>query len=211
VWICDCASVAPARGALHCGSSFDDSEAFWGHRIKTDRRDALKLARLLRAGELKAIYIPEPTDEAIRDLCRARTDAVDDLRRSRHRLKALLLRHGYRYHGKSAWTEAHMRYLRELVLPHPAMKVILEDYLMAISAAQERIQRCETAMIDRLSSLGVYGGDNTSAWDMQPDGHYVRRRPGADQPRRETQQLFIQLAAEALSSSSGEKAGHDQG
>jgi transposase len=71
-----------------------------GERIKTDRRDAVKLARLLRAGELKAIYIAEPTDKAIRDLCRARTDAVDDLRRSRHRLKALLLRHGYRYHGK---------------------------------------------------------------------------------------------------------------
>jgi polyphosphate kinase len=89
----------------------------------------------------------------------------------------------------SCETEAHMRYLRELVLPHPAMKVILEDYLMAISAAQERIQRCETAMIDRLSSLGVYEGDNTSAWDMQPDGHYVRRRPGADQPRRSRHRL----------------------
>jgi hypothetical protein len=74
------------------------------------------------------------------------------LRRSRYRLKALLLRHGYRYHGKSAWSQAHMRYLRELVLPDPAMKVILEDYLMAISAAQERIQRCERAMIDRLPS-----------------------------------------------------------
>jgi transposase len=123
-----------------------------GERIKTDHRDAVKLARLLRAGELKAIYIPEPTDEAIRDLCQARTDAVDDLRRSRYRLKALLLRHGYRYHGKSAWTDAHMRYLRELVLPHPAMKVILEDYLMAIRAAQERVQRCETALVDRLSS-----------------------------------------------------------
>ena len=80
-----------------------------GERVKTDRRDAVTLARLLRAGELKAIYIPEPTDEAIRDLCRARTDAVDDLRRSRYRLKALLLRHGYRYHGKSAWSQAHMR------------------------------------------------------------------------------------------------------
>jgi hypothetical protein len=63
---------------------------------------------MLRAGELKAIYIPERTDEAIRDLCRARTDAVADLRLSRHRLKGLLLRHGYRYHGKSAWTDAHM-------------------------------------------------------------------------------------------------------
>jgi transposase len=65
-----------------------------GDRIKTDRRDARKLARLLRAGELTAIYIPEPTDEALRDLCRARTDAVEDRRRARHQLKALLLRHG---------------------------------------------------------------------------------------------------------------------
>jgi transposase len=138
-----CGFVSP-RGALHCSGSLMTPKRS-GHRIKTDRRDALKLARLLRASELKAIYIPEPTDEAIRDLCRARTDAVDDLRRGRHRLKALLLRHGYRYHGKSAWSQAHMRYLRELVLPDPAMKVILEDYLMAICAAQERIQRCERA------------------------------------------------------------------
>ena len=61
-----------------------------GDRLKTDKRDARKLARLLRAGELTEIYIPEPTDEAIRDLCRARSDAVDDRRRSRHRLKAFL-------------------------------------------------------------------------------------------------------------------------
>jgi transposase len=93
-----------------------------GDRVKTDKRDARKLARLLRAGELTPVYIPEPTDEAIRDLCRARTDAVDDRRRSRHRLKGFLLRHGYRYQGKSAWSAAHERYLRELVLPHPAMK-----------------------------------------------------------------------------------------
>ena len=122
-----------------------------GERVKTDRRDARKLARLLRAGELTAIYIPEPTDEAIRDLCRARTDAVDDRRRSRHRLKGFLLRHGYRYQGKSAWSAAHERYLRELVLPHPAMKVILEEYLQAIGAAQERIARCEEAMRDLLA------------------------------------------------------------
>jgi transposase len=73
-----------------------------GDRVKTDKRDARKLARLLRAGELTPVYIPEPTDEAMRDLCRARTDAVDDRRRSRHRLKGFLLRHGYRYQGKSA-------------------------------------------------------------------------------------------------------------
>jgi transposase len=121
-----------------------------GDRIKTDRRDARKLARLLRAGELTAVYLPEPTDEAIRDLCRARTDAVDDRRRSRHRLKGFLLRHGYRYQGKSAWSAAHQRYLRELVLPHPAMKVILEEYLISIQGAGERIERCEVAMRDLL-------------------------------------------------------------
>jgi transposase len=66
-----------------------------GDRVKTDRRDAGKLARLWRAGELTPLYIPEPTDEAIRDLCRARTDAVDDRRRSRHRLEGFLSRHGY--------------------------------------------------------------------------------------------------------------------
>jgi transposase len=121
-----------------------------GDRIKTDRRDAEKLARLLRAGELSAVYVPDPTDEAIRDLCRARTDAVDDRRRACHRLKAFLLRHGFRYTGKSSWTPAHMRYLRELVLPHPAMKVILEDYLCAIDAAHERVRRCEQAMEELL-------------------------------------------------------------
>src|SRR6266481_5876166 len=117
-----------------------------GDRVKTDRRDARKLARLLRAGELTPVYIPEPTDEAIRDLRRPRTDAVDDRRRSRHRLKGFLLRQGYRYQGKSSWSAAHERYLRELVLPHPALKVILEEYLQAIAAAGERIERSEEAM-----------------------------------------------------------------
>ena len=121
-----------------------------GDRVKTDRRDARKLARLLRAGELTSVYIPEATDEALRDLCRARTDAVDDRRRSRHRLKGFLLRHGYRYQGKSSWSAAHERYLRELMLPHPAMKVILEEYLMAIKDATEGIGRCEAAMSDLL-------------------------------------------------------------
>lgn len=117
-----------------------------GAPFKTDKRDARALARLLRAGELTAVYVPEPTDEAIRDLCRARTDAIDDLRRGRLRLKSFLLRHGYRYQGKANWSQAHMRYLRELVLPHPAMKAILEEYLQGIDAAQERVGRLEGAM-----------------------------------------------------------------
>src|SRR5512136_1759473 len=123
-----------------------------GSPFKTDKRDARAIARLLRAGELTAVYIPEPTDEAIRDLCRARTDAVDDLRRCRLRLKAFLLRHDYRYQGKANWSQAHMRYLRELVLPHPAMKAILEEYLQGIDAAHERVQRIEASMLSLLET-----------------------------------------------------------
>jgi transposase len=128
-----------------------------GERIKTDRRDALKLARLHRAGELTAVHLPEASDEAMRDLCRARTDAVQDLRRSRAQLKAFLLRNGYRYTGKSAWTEAHRRYLRELVLPHAAQRVVLEDAIAAIGSAEERIARLEEQMEALLPS-----------WPMQP-------------------------------------------
>ena len=123
-----------------------------GAPFKTDQRDARTLARLLRAGELTGVYIPEPTDEAIRDLCRARTDAVDDLRRCRLRLKSFLLRHSYRYQGKANWSQPHMRYLRELVLPHPAMKVILEEYLQGIDAAHQRVQRIEASMLALLET-----------------------------------------------------------
>ena len=128
-----------------------------GERIKTDRRDALKLARLHRAGELTAVNVPDANDEAMRDLCRARTDAVQDLRRGRAQLKAFLLRNGYRYTGKSAWSEAHRRYLRELVLPHPAQRVVLEDAIAAIGAAGERIARLEEQMQALLES-----------WHMKP-------------------------------------------
>jgi transposase len=123
-----------------------------GSPFKTDKRDARALARLLRAGELTGVYIPEPTDEAMRDLCRARTDAVDDLRRCRLRLKSFLLRHGYRYQGKANWSQPHMRYLRELVLPHPAMKAILEEYLQGIDAAHHRVQRIEVSMLALLDT-----------------------------------------------------------
>jgi transposase len=128
-----------------------------GDRVKTDRRDARKLARLHRAGELTAVHLPEASDEAMRDLCRARTDAVQDLRRGRAQLKAFLLRNGYRYTGKSAWSEAHRRYLRELVLPHGAQRVVLEDAIGAISSAEERIARLEDQMHALLES-----------WPMKP-------------------------------------------
>jgi transposase len=128
-----------------------------GDRVKTDRRDATMLARLHRAGELTGIHVPDPRDEAIRDLVRARTDTVTDRRDNRHRLQAFLLRHGYKYAGKSAWTPAHLRYLRELVLADPAHKVVLEEYLRAITQATERIERLET----HLATLAA-------TWRMKP-------------------------------------------
>jgi transposase len=128
-----------------------------GERIKTNRRDAIKLARSHRAGELTPVHVPDARDEAIRDLCRARTDAVRDQRRSRQQLKALLLRLGYHYTGKSSWTEAHLRYLRELEMAHPAQKVVLEEYLIAITQAGERIGRL-TSQIEL----------HVASWRMKP-------------------------------------------
>jgi transposase len=112
-----------------------------GDRVKTDKRDAIKLARLHRAGELQAINIPDAADEAIRDLCRARTDAVNDQRSLRSQFKGFLLRHGYKYSGKTSWNDAHLRYLRELRLPNLAHRALLEESLLAVNQANERVVR----------------------------------------------------------------------
>jgi transposase len=117
-----------------------------GDQVKTDKKDAIKLARLLRAGELVAVHVPDETDEAIRDLCRARVDAVDDMRRAKTRLLALFRRLGFNYSGKSHWTEAHKRYLRELKLPFAAHRIILEELLAQIDQLEARISRIESHM-----------------------------------------------------------------
>ena len=82
-----------------------------GDRVKTDRRDAMTLARLMRSGDLSAIYVPRLEDEALRDLSRGREDAMRDLKRSKLRLKSFLLRHDLRYEGRANWTAAHLRWL----------------------------------------------------------------------------------------------------
>jgi transposase len=117
-----------------------------GDKIKTDRRDSLKLARQHRSGDLTAVHIPDVADEAIRDVCRARTDASEDARRAKQRLGAFLLRNGIHYTGKTAWTPAHMRYLRELKLPFESQSIVLEEYLLAIDRALERVERLEKQM-----------------------------------------------------------------
>jgi len=121
-------------------------------RSTTYRRDALQLARLRRSGALTPVSVPQVADEALRDLRRARADALRELKTAKHRLKAFLLRHGYRYQGKANWSQPHIRYLRELVLPHPAMKTILEEYLQGIDAAHARVERIEASMLSLLES-----------------------------------------------------------
>ena len=125
-------------------------------RQKTDRRDAVQLARLHRAGELTGIHVPDAVDESVRDLTRARADAVDDLRRAKQRLKSFLLRQGLRYQGKANWSEAHERYLRELVLPLPALKAVLEEYLLAIDQATQRVHRLEELIAVQVPQLRMY-------------------------------------------------------
>jgi transposase len=88
-----------------------------GDRVKTDRRDAMTLARLMRSRDLTSIYVPRGEDEALRDLSRGREDAIDDLKRSKRRLKSFLLRQDIRYEGRANWNAAHLRWLAQVVCP----------------------------------------------------------------------------------------------
>jgi len=119
-------------------------------RVKTDRRDCLKLARLARAGELTPIHVPDETDEAMRDLVRSREDAVVMQRQARQRLGALLLRNDVRYNGKTAWSPAHRRWIAELKLPHVAQHIAFEEYAQGVDEAGKRIERLEAAIHDEL-------------------------------------------------------------
>jgi len=126
----DCAVVAPSMIPKQSGN-----------RIKNDRRDSLMLARLHRAGELTAVYVPLPEDEAIRDLSRAREDAKSDEKRSKQRLLAFLLRSGHRYSGRSPWSQAHMRWLADIKMAHPSQQIVLQEYIDTINQCTLRLQR----------------------------------------------------------------------
>jgi len=120
-----------------------------GDRIKTDRRDGDALARLHRAGELTAIYIPTPEDEALRDLVRAREDAVGVSTQAKQRLKAFLLRHGRRYTGRAGWTIAYRRWLADLSFPFAAQHIALQEYRDTIDETERRVER----LTDQLRAL----------------------------------------------------------
>ena len=117
-------------------------------RVKTNRRDSDQLARLFRAGELTGIDVPDAGDEAVRDLVRCREAARIEQLKARQRLKGFLLRHGFRYAGKSSWTEAHRRYLGTLKMPFAAQQIAFQEYNEAITVAGERLARLTQAVED---------------------------------------------------------------
>ena len=110
----------------------------------------MKLARLARSNDLTVVRVPDGADEAVRDLVRARDDAVREQRNGRHRLKALLLRNGTPYAGKCSWTAAHLRWLARVKMEHAAQQISFQEYLHSITESGARIARLEQAMRDAL-------------------------------------------------------------
>lgn len=115
-----------------------------GERIKTDRRDALKLARSLRSDDLTVVHPPTSADEAVRDLCRCREDARKDLHRARHRLDTFLLRRACLYTlTRCRWGQPYRAWLGSLTFEHAADQVTIEDYVRTIEQAEERLRRLD--------------------------------------------------------------------
>jgi transposase len=120
-----------------------------GDRVKTDRRDAAKLARSYRAGDLTPVWVPDAAHEALRDLVRAREDAKQDQLRARHRLSKFLLRHGRRppEDVKKSWTQKYLTWIKEQVhFDQPALEATLLDYIREVDHMAERIQRLEKSI-----------------------------------------------------------------
>ena len=117
-----------------------------GQQVKTDKRDCMQLAQLLRNGDIDPIYVPEPEDEAIRDLSRARETTMWDLKNAKSQLKAFLLRHDIRYTGSANWSAAHIRWLSELVMPTPAQNTVFREMLYTIVERHKRLERLDNEL-----------------------------------------------------------------
>lgn len=142
----DCMVVAPSLVPVRTGD-----------RVKTDRRDAVKLARFLRSGDLTGVHVPSASTEAMRDLERARDDAKRAERVARHQLAKFLLRHGRRYEGKSTWTKQHARWLATQRFDHPAQQRVFEDYLKTVQDLTERVAQLTNSI-----------GELVESWDLKP-------------------------------------------
>jgi len=127
-----------------------------GERIKTDKRDAIKLARLMRANELSPIYVPEADDEAVRDLSRLRETACHDRKRAKHQIKSFLLRNFISYQGSANWGPKHRRWLAELVLPHPAQQIVLQEMIHTLNERTQRLNNLDNELAHIASQWRFY-------------------------------------------------------
>jgi transposase len=127
-----------------------------GERVKTNRRDAMKLARQMRSGDLTSIYVPSVEDEAIRDLCRGRDDAMRDLKAAKQRLKALLLRLDIRYRGRESWSKAYRRWLTDVRCPTGAQQIVFQEMLHAIREREARVERLEVELREMVPGWRLY-------------------------------------------------------
>ncbi|QUM84908.1 IS110 family transposase [Moritella sp. 28] len=127
-----------------------------GDKIKTDKRDAMNLAKLLKSEDLTAIYVPEPEDEAVRDLSRARETAMKDLKDGKYQLKALLLRNNVTAKVKDNWSKQHLRWLTELILPHPAQQIVLQEYIQTITERMNRLKRLDNELEHHVKNWRYY-------------------------------------------------------
>ena len=154
----DCAVVAPSLIPRKPGD-----------RVKTDRRDALMLARLHRSGDLTAVWVPGPEQEAMRDLTRAREDMKGLELKARQRLGAFLLRHGRVYEGKCRWTQAHSRWLEQQAFESPVQQVVFQEYVDAVAQASARVASLQAQMHEALRG-----------WSLAPAVAGLRALRGVD-------------------------------
>lgn len=140
-----------------------------GDRIKTDRRDARKLAELLRADLLTTVIPPTPAEEAVRDLCRARDDGRDDLHRARMRLAKFLLRRGLHFPRRN-WTKAHTEWLDSLRWTEPAEQHVVENYRLAVMQGGARIVEVERGL-EQIASAAPYSPSGRGASVLSRDRH----------------------------------------
>lgn len=123
-----------------------------GERVKTDRRDAAKLARCLRAGDLTSVYVPDAETEALRDLERARDAAKSAETTAKHQLSKFLLRHGRRWQGGSNWTLKHFAWIHQQSFEHEAQRRVLRDYIKSLEDAKERVGRLTDDMAELIAT-----------------------------------------------------------
>lgn len=156
-----------------------------GERVKTNRRDAVSLARLLRAGELKGIWVPDAVHEAVRDMVRVRAAASEDLRKKRQMLLSFLLRHGRVFSGHKHWSRAHARWLAAQKFDHPAQQIVFQDQVDVITDAQARLERLDAQLAELVDGAGG-GGLSGAAWCVLHRRRHLCQRSRRCPPLRQS-------------------------